>query len=102
MSNLEPLDRPIEARSVAGASPGRLIFAQGVVALAVLAVYLPTAVAGAALAATLVAHPGEIVQRPWWANLWGGAGLGLIGWLAWKNRDLATGLVRRRPGRTAG
>lgn len=102
MSNLEPLSRPVEARATAIAGRSRLILAQGVVALAVATVYLPTAVAGAALAATLAAHPGEIAQRPWWANLWGGAGLWLIGWLAWKNRDLALGLMRRGPGRTAG
>lgn len=102
MSNLEPLDGPVEARSIDDTGHGRLIFAQGVVALVVLTVYLPTAAAGAALAATLVAHPGEIAQRPWWANLWGGAGIGLIAWLAWKNRDLAAGLMQRGPGRTAG
>jgi FtsH-binding integral membrane protein len=70
-------------------------FAQIVVALVVLAVYLPTAVAGAALAVALATNPLAIGQRPWWANLWGAAGVALIAWLAWRNRDLAAALPRR-------
>ena len=81
--------------------PGRdrRLFAQVVVALVVLTVHVPTAIAGAAFAVALVTNPLAIGQRPWWANLWGAAGLALIAWLAWRNRDLAASVLARTRGR---